>query len=127
MQAILLFDGECAFCRKGVALLRRLDWSGRIHPQDARDTANLPPCAVPLLPEKLLEEMHVVTPDRQHVYAGYRAVRWLAWRLPPLWPLAPFFYLPGSLWLGGKLYRWIARNRFKIVPCEHGVCRVTAS
>jgi predicted DCC family thiol-disulfide oxidoreductase YuxK len=124
MTAILLYDGDCAFCRTSVGLLRRLDWFGRIRPQDARDTANLPHCPEPLVPEKLLEEMHVVTPDRRHAYAGYRAIRWLAWRLPPLWPLAPFFYLPGALWFGSKLYRWIARNRFKIVPCEHSACRV---
>jgi len=42
--------------------------------------------------------------------------------LPPFWPLAPFFYLPGTLWLGNRMYRWIARNRFDIVPCDHGMC-----
>ena len=68
--------------------------------------------------------MHVVTPDRQHAFAGYRAIRWLSWRIPPLWLLAPFFYLPGALWLGNKAYRWVARNRFKLVPCEHGLCTV---
>jgi predicted DCC family thiol-disulfide oxidoreductase YuxK len=127
MQAILLYDGQCAFCRESVALLRRLDWFGRIHCQDARDTANLPECAEPLVPQKLLDEMHVITPDRRRSFAGYRAIRWLAWRLPPLWPLAPFFYFPGALWLGNKTYRWIARHRFQLVPCEHGVCTVQRS
>ena len=124
MQAILLFDGQCAFCRKSVGILTRLDWLGRVHCQDARDLPNLPVCDEPLVPQKLLDEMHVVTADRQHAYAGYRAIRWLAWRLPLLWPLAPFFYLPGTLWLGNKLYRWVARNRFELVPCEHGMCQV---
>ena len=124
MQAILLFDGQCAFCRKGVGILRRMDWLNRIQFQDARDVPNLPACAKPLVPDQLLEEMHVVTPDRRHAYAGYRAIRWLSWRIPPLWMLAPFFYLPGTLWLGNKAYRWVARNRFKLVPCEHGLCTV---
>jgi len=122
--AIVLYDGQCAFCQKSVGLLRRLDWLGRVRCQDARDVANLPACAEPLVPAKLLEEMHVVTPDRKRAHVGYRAIRWLAWRLPLLWPLAPLFYLPGVPWLGSKLYRWVARNRFKLVPCRHGVCTV---
>jgi predicted DCC family thiol-disulfide oxidoreductase YuxK len=124
MPAIVLFDGQCAFCRKSVGILARLDWLDRFQFQDARDTARLPECAMPLVSRKLLDEMHLVAPDRKHVYAGYRALRWIAWRVPLLWPLAPFFYLPGAPWLGSRLYRWIARNRFKLVPCEHGVCTV---
>jgi predicted DCC family thiol-disulfide oxidoreductase YuxK len=123
--AILLFDGECAFCRKGVSILRRMDWLNRIAYRDARDTANLPPCSEPLEPQKLLDEMHVVTPDGQRAFAGYRAIRWLSWRVPPLWLVAPLLYLPGALWLGTWVYRWIAKNRFKLVPCEHGQCRIT--
>jgi predicted DCC family thiol-disulfide oxidoreductase YuxK len=123
-KAILLFDGECAFCRKGVAILKKLDWLKRIECRDARDTADRPPCDEPLVPQKLLDEMHVVTPDGRHAFAGYLAIRWMAWRLPPLWCFAPLFYLPGALWLGNRFYRWIARNRFKLVPCEYGACRV---
>jgi predicted DCC family thiol-disulfide oxidoreductase YuxK len=123
-RAIVLFDGRCAFCRKSVSLLRRLDWLGRFDCRDARDVANLPPCGVPLDPQRFLEEMHVVTPDGKRTYAGYRAVRWIAWRLPLLWPLAPFLHLPGAVRLGSRIYRWIARNRFKLVPCRHGVCTV---
>jgi predicted DCC family thiol-disulfide oxidoreductase YuxK len=68
--------------------------------------------------------MHVVPVDSQHLYGGYRAIRWLAWRLPMTWLVAPLLYLPGMLWLGQKIYLWVARNRFKIIPCEHGVCTV---
>jgi len=123
-RAILLFDGACAFCRRSVSILKRLDWLGRVECRDARDVATLPHCDEPLDPDKLLEEMHLVTPDGRRAHAGYRAIRWLAWRLPPLWPLAPLLYLPGALWLGSRLYRRIARNRFKLIPCEHGACRL---
>src|SRR5437764_3297253 len=86
-RAVVLYDGMCAFCRRGVRTLARLDWLGRVRYQDARDAGRLPACEVPLDPTRLLDEMHVVTPDRKRAYAGYRAFRWLAWRLPPLWPL----------------------------------------
>jgi hypothetical protein len=66
--------------------------------------------------------MHVVTPDHRHVYHGFAALRWLAWRLPLLWPVLPLLYLPGVPALGQRLYLWVARNRFRLVPCHGGVC-----
>jgi predicted DCC family thiol-disulfide oxidoreductase YuxK len=123
-SAVLLYDGECAFCRKSVSILRRLDWLQQIQYQNCRDTANLPRSAVPLLPEQLLEQMHLVTPDRRHVYRGFAAFRWMAWRLPLLWAIAPLLYIPGVPKVGQRIYLWIARNRFQIVPCEHGACKI---
>jgi predicted DCC family thiol-disulfide oxidoreductase YuxK len=123
-QAIVLYDGLCPLCRRSVRSLKRLDWLKRFQFQDCRDTANLPRTAVPLDPAQLLEQMHVVTPNRKRAYAGFRAFRWMAWRIPVTWWLAPFLYLPGMRWLGTRLYRWVARNRFKLVPCSDGACAV---
>src|SRR5438067_9796563 len=123
-RAVVLYDGMCAFCRRSVRVLKALDWLDRLRCQDARAAAHLPACEVPLDPRRLLEEMHVVTPDRERAFAGYRALRWLAWRLPPAWPVAPLLYLPGVAGLGSRLYRWIARHRFDLVPCDHGACQL---
>lgn len=123
-KAVVLFDGMCEFCKRGVALWKRLDWRGRLAFQDCRDTANLPHCAEPLDRHRMLEEMHVVTPDRKHALRGYAAIRWMAWRVPLGWPVAPLMYLPGVPWLGNRAYRWIARRRYRLVPCSHGECRI---
>jgi predicted DCC family thiol-disulfide oxidoreductase YuxK len=123
-KAIVLYDGMCPLCQRSVRLLKRLDWFGTLHFQDARDTDHLPPCEPPLEPERLLEQMHLVTPDRKQAHAGYAAVRWMAWRIPLLWPLAPLLSVPGVPQLGDQVYRWVARNRFHLVPCHGGVCRV---
>jgi predicted DCC family thiol-disulfide oxidoreductase YuxK len=121
-RARVLYDGDCAFCCKSVELLRRLDWLGKLDFVNVRD-ASLPVLKEPLVASApLLEQMHVLTRDGRHLYGGYRAVRWLAWRLPLTWLIAPLLYLPGMTYLGQKFYLWIARNRFKIVPCTHGVC-----
>ncbi|MFL5243623.1 MAG: thiol-disulfide oxidoreductase DCC family protein [Gemmataceae bacterium] len=123
-QAIVLFDGQCPLCLKSVAALRRLDWLHRLHPQNARDLATLPRREPPLEPDRLLQEMHLLTPDGREIYHGFEAFRWMAWRLPLLWPLAPLLYLPGMKAFGQRVYLWIARNRFRLVPCHGGVCRV---
>lgn len=122
--AIVLYDGDCAFCRRSVRILQSLDWFGRFSFLSARDTANLPQVSVPLDPQKLLEEMHVVPPGRDRAYAGFSAFRWMAWRMLPTLPLAPFLYIPGALWIGNRIYRAVARNRFDLVPCDDGGCKV---
>jgi predicted DCC family thiol-disulfide oxidoreductase YuxK len=125
-KGVVLYDGACPLCQRSVRILKKLDWLKKLHFQDARDTRHLPPSEVPLVPKRLLEEMHVVTPDRKHVYFGYQAFRWMAWRMPLTLPLAPFLYLPGVPWLGNKVYLWVAKNRFKLAPCKDGVCHLPA-
>lgn len=121
LRAQVLYDGQCAFCRKSVELLRRLDWSGKLSYVDARAAGSLA-AEKDLPPERLLEEMHLLSPDGRAVYHGFGAFRWMAWRLPLLWPVAPFLYLPGVPALGQRIYLWVARNRFQLVPCHGGVC-----
>jgi predicted DCC family thiol-disulfide oxidoreductase YuxK len=123
-RSVVLYDGQCAFCRRSVGLLRRLDWFGRLRYQDARDTGHLPASDEPLDPHRLLEQMHVLVPGGHRAYSGFRALRYLAWRLPALWAFAPWMYLPGIPALGQRIYLWVAKNRFHLVPCHGGVCRV---
>jgi len=125
-KAVVLFDGDCAFCQRSERILKGLDWFKRLAFQNARDQPRWPASAQPLSMERLVEEMHVVTPDRRHTYAGFGAFRWMAWRIPLTMLSAPFLYLPGVLWLGNRVYRWIARNRYSLVPCHDGVCQIPA-
>jgi predicted DCC family thiol-disulfide oxidoreductase YuxK len=121
-QAVLLFDGECPLCLKSVGILKRLDWLKVLHFQNARETDHLPPSPVPLIPQRLIEEMHLVTPARDAVYHGFGAFRWMAWRLPLLIAFAPILYIPGVPTIGQRIYLWVAKNRFRLVPCHNGVC-----
>jgi predicted DCC family thiol-disulfide oxidoreductase YuxK len=121
-KAQVLYDGQCLFCRKSIESLKKLDRLGRLSYVNARDPGQLPAGPRPLDPDRLLREMHLVTPDGRRVYHGFGALRWLAWRLPLLWPVAPLLYLPGVPALGQRLYLWVARNRFRLVPCHGGVC-----
>ena len=123
-KGVVLYDGDCGFCQQSVRLLKGLDWFRTLHFQSARDTAHLPASEVPLDPGKMLDEMHVLTPDRRTAHAGFAAFRWIAWRLPLTAPLAPLMYLPGVLWAGTRAYRWVARNRFNLVPCANNACAV---
>jgi predicted DCC family thiol-disulfide oxidoreductase YuxK len=120
--AQVLYDGECPLCLKSVALLKRLDWLHRLSYVNVRDGGQLPPLNPPLDRDRLLQEMHLLTPQGRRVFHGFDAIRWMAWRLPPLWLVAPFLYLPGMASLGQRAYLWVARNRLHLVPCHGGVC-----
>lgn len=123
-KAIVLFDGQCAFCQRSVAILKKFDWLKKMRYQDARQIELLPKTDPPLDPQRLLDEMHLVPPSGHPVYHGFGAFRWMSWRLPLCWPIAPFLYLPGVSWLGNKAYLWVAKHRFKLVPCKDGVCEI---
>lgn len=123
-KAVVLFDGDCPLCQRSVAILKRLDWLDKLRFQNARETDKLPESEVHLDPQRLVEEMHLLTPDRKRAHAGYNAFRWMAWRLPLTALFAPLAYLPGVPWLGNKIYLWVAKNRMNLVPCKDGECRV---
>jgi predicted DCC family thiol-disulfide oxidoreductase YuxK len=122
-RARVIYDGDCAFCRKSIDVLRKLDWRRRLTYVNARDTSQTLLQQPPVAGAPLLEQMHVLTPAGR-LYGGYAAIRWLAWRLPLLWPLAPLLYLPGASPIGNAAYRWVARHRFQLVPCQHGACQI---
>jgi predicted DCC family thiol-disulfide oxidoreductase YuxK len=123
-RALVLYDGQCPLCTKTVSILRRFDWLGRLRFHNCRDTAGIPTNAAHLDPARMIEEMHVLTPDRSTSYSGFRVVRWIAGRVPILWPLYPLLFIPGAGRLGQRLYLWLARNRFQLMPCRDGVCTI---
>ena len=123
-KATVLFDGDCAFCQKSISILKRLDWFHRLDYHSAREFETIRSHSAPLEQQKMIEEMHVLTTDGSRSYAGFKAFRWIAGRLPALWLTVPFLYIPGIPFLGQKIYLWVARNRFNLVPCHDGQCAV---
>jgi predicted DCC family thiol-disulfide oxidoreductase YuxK len=120
--ALVLYDGECPLCLKSVSLLKRFDWFKQLDYVNVREADKVPVRQPPLEPKRLLEEMHLITPDGKHVYHGYECFRWMAWRLPLFCWLAPLMYIPGLPALGQRIYLWVARNRYRLVPCQNGIC-----
>ena len=127
---VVIYDGDCNFCRSQVQNLRRLDLGGprlafiSLHdPRVAKRFADLPH-------DRLMKEMVVVdTEGRRH--GGADAVRYLSRRLPSLWPAAPVLHLPGTARLWRYLYQQVAKRRYKLAgktgdksSCENGACSV---
>ncbi len=115
-RPVLLFDGDCGFCRRWVRRLQRWDRRRAIDYVSAADrgaVAGLPP----LSDTALDRAMQLVTRDGR-VYAGARALPILLPFLPGGRLLAPLMRVPGVQPLADRVYAWVAarRHRFGCGP-----------
>ena len=119
----VVYDGQCGFCQRRIANLRRLDLGRRLEflsLHDDRVDRDFPEISR----ERLLEEMFVID-TAGHAHGGATAVKYLSRRLPLLWPLALLLHVPGSLPAWNWLYRLVARNRMRLSgTCDSGTCRI---
>lgn len=122
---VVIYDGECNFCRSQVRNLERLDWGGRrlafLSLHDPRVGERYPD----LTKARLMEQMYVVDQSGNR-HGGADAVRYLSRRLPTLWVAAPILHLPGTAGLWRWLYRQVAKRRYKLAgkTCENDACGV---
>lgn len=108
---VLVFDGQCGFCRRCVDLMRRIL---RYHPQVvAWQEADL--TELGLTPERCQDAVQWVSEirgnGREHLAAADAIGRVLrnaggGWRI-----IGVIMMLPGVHWLAGVTYRWVARSR----------------
>jgi len=122
---VVIYDGQCNFCRSQVSKLRRLDCCGNrlsfLSLHDTRVAQRYPD----LQHEDLMEQMYVIDQhNRRH--GGADAVRYLSRRLPLLWPLVPLLHLPGTARLWRWMYRQVASRRYRLAgrSCEGDTCSV---
>lgn len=122
---VVIYDGECNFCKSQVRKLKRLDWGGRrlafLSLHDPRVGERYPDLTM----DQLMEQMYVVDQSGNR-HGGADAVRYLSRRLPTLWITAPILHLPGTAGLWRWLYRQVAKRRYKLAgkTCENDACSV---
>jgi hypothetical protein len=94
-------------------LFRRLDFQDfrRLDIADYNRRHNLN-----LRPEDLEKAMYVISEGRS--FSGFFAYRMISLAVPIFWPLAPFLFLPGASTLGTVVYRFVTRNRLKLVTSD---------
>lgn len=120
---VVIYDGECNFCRSQIRTLRKLDVGGErlsyLSLHDPRVAERYPD----LTHDQLMKEMVVV--DRHgDRHGGADAVRYLSRRLPLMWVAAPIMHLPGTARLWRWLYGQVARRRYQLAgkSCENDAC-----
>lgn len=93
-RPVLLYDGNCGFCRTWINRLRRWDRAGRIDYVPCQQRAAV--ADLPAIGDDALEHAaHLVAPDGS-VRAGARAMPMLLGYLRGGGLLRPFYYIPGG-------------------------------
>ena len=124
-RPVMVFDGDCAFCRQQVERIRRRDAGGRFEYVPWQQPGLRE--RFPQLAEGDLEAgMRLIEPDGR-VLIGADAVHAVAARLPRWRWLAPLYRVPGLRGLTRFGYRWIARRRHLFggrvaSACRSGAC-----
>ncbi len=121
---VVVYDGQCGICTSQIRKLpwwdcqKKLAYVSLHDPQVAQRWPDLSA-------ERLMREMCIVDAEGQRHW-GADAVRYLTRRLRRLWWAAPLMFLPGSMLLWRPLYRWIARNRYRLSGrlCESDTCQL---
>ena len=87
------YNGACPLCAREMALMRRLDWAGRIRFTDLAE----PGAACPIDRMALLARFHALEKGVLLSGAAAFAAMWRA--VPLLWPLGQLARLPLVLWM----------------------------
>ncbi|MEZ4669097.1 MAG: DUF393 domain-containing protein [Anaerolineae bacterium] len=124
-----IYDGYCVICNQTKRTVQALDWLHRVEFLNIHDWNTVNARYPALDYEAAMGQMHLVTPDGQLI-GGFPAVRRMMRELPLGYPIWLVLHLPGMNWLGNRVYRFIARHRYRInrffgMPvCEDGTCKV---
>jgi hypothetical protein len=98
------YDGNCGFCRRWAMRASRFS-----HPKIQWRDFRTAGAEVAHLNPRFGQSAYLVI-NREVALPGFFAFRKLVLVSPRLWPMLPLAYLPGSGWLGPKIYSWIAQR-----------------
>ena len=120
----VLYDGSCNLCRSSAERVCRFDTRQRIELLDLHDPSASQRFAQ-VNREEAMKWMQAVD-SRGRIYSGADAWARIGLLLPGWNAIAWILLVPGVRWLAGKIYAWIARNRYRWNRdlCEDGSCRV---
>ena len=111
---VLYYDGDCSFCTRVVRSLSRIDFFSQIV-WTPYQTLEKPPRGLSWAD---LDDAAYMDTGLGNLHEGFYAFRMLTLRLVPLLPLAPIFWFPGVNIMGVAVYRWVARNRYRLSRCK---------
>jgi predicted DCC family thiol-disulfide oxidoreductase YuxK len=116
----VLYDGKCGLCLRSIFMLELLDRLDRLQLVNFWNRIERNDAAPDIKEAELDRAMHVRFPSGKTL-TGFDGVRAIAWHLPPLWPIAPFLYIPGIAPIGRRVYAWVAQRRKQ---CSHDGCSI---
>jgi predicted DCC family thiol-disulfide oxidoreductase YuxK len=105
----ILYDGNCDFCRRVIAILKTLDICSWVTPIAGLSSDSVRAAYPQITEEMLTRDLYAVGDNS--VAGGYDAYRAIAACVPLLWPLALVMPLAPIAAIGSRCYRRVAESR----------------
>ena len=118
----IIFDGQCGFCARSLAVCKRLARRPVFRLHDANSPEAIA-ARFPMLAGADMEHAMFAVTAQAEVFRGFFAFRRMMWVSPWLYVLLPLFYAPGASRLGPRIYAWVARRR-RSFDCATAACAV---
>jgi predicted DCC family thiol-disulfide oxidoreductase YuxK len=119
-EFVLLYDQHCPICRRSVDFLLRQKGAGRLRPLPLQTPGILARYGID--EDAAMREIHVIGRDGRITVGADGVLRALA-ALPRWRWVGLLHHIPPALWVGRRVYRYIAANRKRDL-CEEGTCRL---
>ena len=116
----VVYDGHCRVCRRIVEGLARWDRGGQLEIM-ASQAPGVPQRFPWIDPRAFVESLQLVRSADGKTWQGAAAVEQLLGVLPRGRWIGWVFHVPLARGLAERLYRWFARNRYRLGCGEH--CR----
>ena len=118
---VVIYDGNCQFCKRQVGRLNRWDGKQRLAYISLHDDF-VATEYTDLTKDEMMKAMYFI--DRKgNRHRGASALRVISRRLPRLWPLAVLLHIPLTLPLWSWVYHQIAKRRYRL-NCDTGGCAI---
>jgi predicted DCC family thiol-disulfide oxidoreductase YuxK len=118
-RPVLLYDGDCAFCTRCARALERIGPDAEIVAWQFADLAELG-----ITEEQATDSVQWARIDGT-VRSGHEAIAAVLSTAGPIWRIiGRIVLLPGISWMAAKVYRLVARNRYRL-PGGTPACAVT--
>ncbi|MDX6765674.1 MAG: DCC1-like thiol-disulfide oxidoreductase family protein [Candidatus Methylacidiphilales bacterium] len=112
---LLIFDGDCRFCRRSVALLQA--WAPLPIAAQASQDCTVAVASGGIDGEQAPGAVQYIDRSGRLHRAARAVLLCLAEHGAPAWPLALYERVPGMAWLAEWVYRLVARHRGWISRC----------
>ena len=120
-QSVVVYDGECAFCRRQISRIRRKDTHGKFA-LVPRQTPGIEDRFPQLAQSDFNTGMRLIAPDGR-IFVGADAVYHIARDLPFWRRVAWLYRVPGIQKLARLAYAWVAARRYRLnKTCDDGEC-----
>lgn len=121
---LILYDQFCYLCKQSKKMVKAIDWFRVFEWQSLQSYQKVN--SISDEKKKALKgEIHLIKKNGESL-TGFYAIRYVMLHCVLTFWLGALAYLPKADLIGNPIYRWVAKNRYRLFKnkCENGACRI---